>query len=84
LKFYQQLTGEDRRVPFIFSQNNQQCFGYGNRLDNKTDWHVITEILLKVALNTITLTPFTTQVVSSNPAHDEVYSIQHFFDKVCQ
>jgi hypothetical protein len=25
---------------------------------NKTDWHDITEILLKVALNTITLTPF--------------------------
>ena len=33
LKFYQQLTGEERRVPFIFGQNNQQCFGYGNRLD---------------------------------------------------
>jgi hypothetical protein len=23
LKFYQQLTGEERRVPFIFSRNNQ-------------------------------------------------------------
>jgi hypothetical protein len=23
LKFYQQLTGEERRVPFIFGQNNQ-------------------------------------------------------------
>jgi hypothetical protein len=22
LKFYQQLTGEERRVPFIFAQNN--------------------------------------------------------------
>jgi hypothetical protein len=33
LKFYQQLTGEERRVPFIFGWNNQQCFGYGNRLD---------------------------------------------------
>jgi hypothetical protein len=31
LKFYQQLTGEERRVPFIFGRNNQQCFGYGNR-----------------------------------------------------
>jgi hypothetical protein len=30
LKFYQQLTGEERRVPFIFGRNNQQCFGYGN------------------------------------------------------
>jgi hypothetical protein len=33
LKFYQQLTGEERRVPFFFGRNNQQCFGYGNRLD---------------------------------------------------
>ena len=33
LKFCQQLTGEEKRVPFIFSRNNQQCFGYGNRLD---------------------------------------------------
>ena len=33
LKFYQQLTGEERRVPFIFGRNNQECFGYGNRLD---------------------------------------------------
>ena len=33
LKFYQQLTGEERRVPFIFGRNNQLCFGYGNRLD---------------------------------------------------
>ena len=31
LKFYQQLTGEERRVPFIFGRNNQLCFGYGNR-----------------------------------------------------
>ena len=31
--FYQQPTGEERRVPFIFGRNNQQCFGYGNRLD---------------------------------------------------
>ena len=23
LKFYQQLTGEERMVPFIFGQNNQ-------------------------------------------------------------
>jgi hypothetical protein len=23
LKFYQQLTGEERRVPFIYGQNNQ-------------------------------------------------------------
>jgi hypothetical protein len=23
LKFYQQLIGEERRVPFIFGQNNQ-------------------------------------------------------------
>ena len=33
LKFYQQLTGEERRVPFIFGWKNQQCFGYRNRLD---------------------------------------------------
>ena len=33
LKFYQQLTGEERRVPFIFGRNNQQCVGCGNRLD---------------------------------------------------
>ena len=33
LKFYQQLTGEERRVLFIFGWNNQLCFGYGNRLD---------------------------------------------------
>ena len=31
--FYQQLTGEERRVLFIFGRNNQQSFGYGNRLD---------------------------------------------------
>jgi hypothetical protein len=24
LKFYQQLTGEERRVPFIFGQNNHK------------------------------------------------------------
>jgi hypothetical protein len=30
LKFYQQLTGEEWRVPFIFGQNNQEYFGYGN------------------------------------------------------
>ena len=23
LKFYQQLTGEERRIPFIFERNNQ-------------------------------------------------------------
>ena len=28
--------------------------------------------------------PITTKVVSSNPVHDEVYSIQHLCDKVCQ
>ena len=28
--------------------------------------------------------PITTKVVSSNPAHGEVYSIQHVCDKVCQ
>ena len=33
LKFYQQLTGEARRAPFIFGRNNPYCFGYGNRLD---------------------------------------------------
>ena len=33
LKFYQRLTGEERRAPFIFGRNNQSCFGYGNRLD---------------------------------------------------
>ena len=33
LKFYQQLTGEERRVPFILGRNNQYCFGYGNRMD---------------------------------------------------
>ena len=33
LKFYQQFTSEERKVPFIFGWNNQQCFGYGNRLD---------------------------------------------------
>jgi hypothetical protein len=29
LKFYQHLTGEERRVPFIFGRNNRECFGYG-------------------------------------------------------
>jgi hypothetical protein len=33
LKFYQQLTGEERRISFIFGRNNQSCFGYGNKLD---------------------------------------------------
>ena len=33
LKFYQQLTSEERRIPFIFGRNNQYCFCYGNRLD---------------------------------------------------
>ena len=28
--------------------------------------------------------PITTKVVSLNPAHGEVYSIQHLCDKVCQ
>ena len=40
LKFYQQLTGEERRVAFIFGRNNQQCFGYGNRLDRCGEWGV--------------------------------------------
>ena len=35
LKFYQQLIGEKRGVPFIFGRNNQLCFGYGNRLPGK-------------------------------------------------
>jgi hypothetical protein len=38
---------------------------------NKTNLHDLTEILLKVALNTIALTPITTKVVSSNP-------VQHY------
>ena len=33
LKFYQQLTCEERRIPFILGRNNQYYFGYGNRLD---------------------------------------------------
>jgi hypothetical protein len=28
--------------------------------------------------------PITTKVVSSNPAHGKVYSIQHYVKKVCQ
>jgi hypothetical protein len=40
LKFYQQLTGEKRMVPFIFGRNNQLCFGYGNRLDRCGEWWV--------------------------------------------
>jgi hypothetical protein len=30
------------------------------------------------------LVPITTKAVRSNPAHDEVYSIQHFVIKFCQ
>jgi hypothetical protein len=46
----------------------------------------ITEILLKVALNTINLNQtkpvqIITKVVSSNPAHSEVYSIQLYVIK---
>jgi 7-keto-8-aminopelargonate synthetase-like enzyme len=36
---------------------------------NKSDCHDITEILLKVALNTITLTLFTTKSIYSNGGH---------------
>jgi len=28
--------------------------------------------------------PITTKVVSSNPVHDEVYSIQHYVINICQ
>jgi len=43
--------------------------------------YVISEILLKVALNTITLTPITTNFFSSNPTHGKVYSIQQYVMK---
>ena len=42
----------------------------------KTERHNIAEILLKVALNIITIPNITTKVTSSNPSHGEVYSIQ--------
>ena len=39
LKFYQQLTGEERREdPFHFW--SEQCFVYGNRLDRCGEWGV--------------------------------------------
>jgi hypothetical protein len=40
---------------------------------NKTDLHTVTEILLKVALNTITLTPFIPWIwfISSGLAMDD-------------
>jgi hypothetical protein len=41
---------------------------YAIPITTKTDSHDITEILLKVSLNTINQTPITTKVVSSNPA----------------
>jgi hypothetical protein len=40
LKIYQQFTGEERRVPFIFGRNNQLFLGYGNRLDRCWEWEV--------------------------------------------
>ena len=40
---------------------------YAIPITTKTDSHDITEILLKVSLNTINQTPITTKVVSSNP-----------------
>ena len=40
LKFYQQFTSEERKFPFIFRWTNQQCFGYGNRLDRCGEWGV--------------------------------------------
>ena len=49
---------------------------------NKTNRHDIAEILLKVVLNIIALS-ITTKVMSLNPAHGEVYSIQHYVI-VCQ
>jgi hypothetical protein len=49
---------------------------------NKNDCHNITEILLKVGLNTTKQTNkqkhITTKVGSLNPAHREVYLIQYF------
>jgi hypothetical protein len=50
---------------------------------NKSHRHDITEILLKAVLTTINLPPITTNIVSSNPTHGEVYSIQHYVI-VCQ
>jgi hypothetical protein len=54
LKFYQQLTGEERRVPFILLATGQ-WFSLGTPVSytNETDHQDITEILLKVVLNTI-------------------------------
>ena len=45
---------------------------------NKSDCHDITEILLKVALNTITLTLFTTKSAYSNGGH--IYWLVALFD----
>ena len=62
---------------------------------NKTDCYDITEILLKVVLSTITVVivwqfdlqltvqsaPIITKIMSSNPAHGQIYSIQHYVMK---
>ena len=45
------------RIPLMARCGNSVVFsGYSGFPTNKTDWHDITEILLKVALNTIILT----------------------------
>ena len=58
-------------IPFnvclIYILYNCSCFIYISVLTNKTDRHDITEILLKVALNTIALIPyFSTSLMDSS------------------
>jgi len=40
--------------------------------------HVVTGIVAQLHVETV---PITTKIVSSNPAHGEVYSIQHYMIK---
>jgi hypothetical protein len=58
------------------------CFPPGTSVSptNKTDHHDRTEILLKVALNTLKKR-ISTEYQSLNPAHGEVYLIQHYVIK---
>jgi len=57
--FYLLFLSNLHKFLFFFSVFAGQWFSTGTQIssNNKTDCHDITEILLKVALNTITLTP---------------------------
>jgi hypothetical protein len=87
------LPGKGWNINFCFAVHNIRTLVCASSVyyilyTNKSGRHDITEILLKVALNTINQTNqsfvianWTASVVSSNPVHGEMYSIQHWVIK---